>query len=67
MNDTWKKAEAGGYIGTADVDQMVWCPCGEKLWVQGVPFGEDTEGITCPGCGKVYRLVYALRLEEKVS
>ena len=60
----WKKAEARGYVNV-DADINIWCPCDEKnetLYMQG-----DGEFVTCSKCGKVYRTIVYVRVQEMIK
>ena len=46
------------------VNVMAQCSCGQVLW-----FSETKDVVRCPGCDKLYKMVYEivddLELEEK--
>ncbi len=58
----WIKAKAGGYV-FVDVDYNIWCPC-DEVNVENL-YCQDGNEVTCPKCGKKYRVITRVTLQEK--
>ena len=58
----WIKAKAGGYV-FVDVDYNIWCPC-DEVNVETL-YCQDGNEVTCPKCGKKYRVITRVTLQEK--
>lgn len=60
----WKRAEVGGW-SNVDVDRFIWCPCDVKL--ERSLYCQDDCEVVCPGCGKTYRVITKIIVQEKVE
>jgi uncharacterized Zn-finger protein len=64
MKSKWKKTEAGGY-NFSDVDANIWCPC--DIEMKNTIYCQGGNEAICPNCGKVYRVIVRISVQEKIA
>lgn len=64
----WKKSEAFGW-SNVDVDVNIWCPCDESKDAEYLRMQDSGSGgtVACPKCGKVYRLITKVLVQEMIT
>lgn len=64
---SWIKAVTDGGWNFVDVDYFFWCSCTSGKENKSPLYCQDDKEVTCPDCGKTYRVVTRVSLQERIE
>jgi len=73
MRKKWKNVKTGGW-DNVEVDSTIWCcedisllVCNYGTGASNIPIETGHSTATCPKCGKVYRTVVRVTVQELIG